>query len=80
MFWFSAVVNSVELLPQQISENHEKSVPKTKNINSVELPPQEISENHETQRKTLKINQKRFTTTYILVIWGPVRGAFSESS
>ena len=69
MFWFSAaVVNSVELLPQQISEKYEKSVPKTKNINSVELPPQKILENHENQRKSLKINQKRFTTTYILVI------------
>ena len=46
MFWFSAVVNSVELLPQQISENHEKRVPKTKNINSVELSPQEILVSH----------------------------------
>ena len=47
-------------------QKNEKSI-------SVEFT-QEISENHEKHRKSLKTNQKRFTTIHFGVIWGPVRG------
>jgi hypothetical protein len=54
----------VELLPEEISENDSKSVPKTEKSISVELLGEDISGNHENHRKSSKINQKCFTTIH----------------